>query len=67
MVKSNQLVRTLFLQNRTQEEIESLDDGEIDELIEDAKASAQESNPGAGESVLASEALRLMERKWTGH
>lgn len=57
-------VRTLFLQNRTQAEIEALDEEEVTELYETTKALAQEKNPGAGASVLASETLRLMERKW---
>lgn len=54
----------LFLQNRTQAEIEALDEEEVTKLYETTKALAQQKNPGAGESVLASETLRLMERKW---
>lgn len=58
-------VRTLFLQNRTQEEIESLDEETIEALYQRAHSRAQEDNPAGGKSVIASETLRLMEQRWS--
>jgi plasmid replication initiation protein len=57
-------VKTWFMKELTQEEINGLDDGEVDRLHEKAQEAARRENPSASRSVLAYETLRVMEQEW---
>ena len=56
--------KTWFLKGLTQEEIRSLSDETLGALHEAAQEAARRRHPNAKKSVLATETLRQMEKKW---
>ena len=57
-------VKTWFLKGRTQEEVRSLEQEEVESLHESARSEAEKRHPDGKKSVIASETLRRMEEKW---
>lgn len=57
-------VKTWFLKELSQREVESTDREEIDELHQEALEEARRKNPNAQKSVLAYQTLQIMERHW---
>ena len=57
-------VKTWFLKDLSQSEVESIDKEELDEVHQEALAEAQRKNPNAQKSVLAYKTLHIMERQW---
>lgn len=57
-------VKTWFMKDRTQKEVESISQEELEELHRTAKSEAERRNPNSQKSVVAYETLRLMEQKW---
>lgn len=59
-------VKTWFLKNLTQSEVEAIGKDELDEIHQEALADAKRANPNAQKSVLAYKTLHLMENRWEG-
>lgn len=57
-------VKTWFMKDRTQDEIDSISQEELNELHEKARAEAERKNPNSKKSVIAYETLHMMEREW---
>ena len=57
-------VKTWFLKSLPQEGLRDLTDEEVEALRETARTEAERRHPNAARSVLASETLRRMEKKW---
>jgi len=61
--------KVLFLAERTQEEIESLSDGKVEDLYEQARANVERTDEGASSAYVESMTATKMQKIWegTGH
>lgn len=57
-------VKTWFLKNLTQSEVESIDQDTLDQFHQEALSEAKRKNPNSKKAVLAYKTLQIMEQNW---
>jgi hypothetical protein len=56
--------KRMFLEDLSQEELNTLSDSDLDEIYEEARTKAEEENPDSVSSVLAYETHSRMKKIW---